>query len=587
MSRIVLGLVLAIACTRGSPDSLEAEIAAEFRARGAVPVSTSPEGSRVLVELPHDRAFVLHVTERTTGAVIAHRRDDDRAIAPVWRPDGGAIAYFRARDHRRAYDLRIWSLADGDDRAVFVPATATAFARFAPGGNRVAYLATDRERRRMLVVVELGALASPRAFVEVADRAEVEWSPDGARLATATATEPGMLTVVGLDGGEVRVPVVDGELRDLAWSPDGSTLAVTARGKDDEHLGLYRVDVRTQRVERVHPHAGDVHAPRFAGHALAYHVELGGERRIHVDGRPIGHAGASARLAGFVPSTATAIVIYRPRTHAAYVAAVPLAQQRHLDEPSAPRGDVAARIHVEARDGHALPAYVWRARQRPPAGAVVIVHGGPALHASPAWNEKIQLLVDAGHDVMKLDYRGSSGHGASFERLGGGAPVEAQVDDVLAARDHALRTTGLSADRVVLVGESYGAGLVAAAAARDRASPVVLVATLPLPAEVAGHRRGPVIAFHGADDDLVPPAAAHAHLQRLFGSAVRWRTLPREGHNLARTESWAAIYAAILRLHCRTASSRLACIAALQRSRVARLQRSARPARERHAIRAR
>ncbi|TMQ04120.1 MAG: alpha/beta fold hydrolase, partial [Deltaproteobacteria bacterium] len=295
------------------------------------------------------------------------------------------------------------------------------------------------------------------------------------------------------------------------------------------------------------PADGDAHAPQFLGDDLAVHVERDGERRIHLAGatgsRAIGRSDASARLTGVAGGSA--IVVYRSRTGPAYVAAVPIGPgPAPPDLTAVPRGSAALRIDVIARDRAHLPAYLWRAAH--PVGGVVIVHGGPALHASPAWNEKVQLLVDAGLDVLKLDYRGSTGHGAAFEALGASAD---RIGDVLAARDQLARAAGVPPERIIVLGESYGAGLAAAAAAEASASPTVLVSTQPLPATAAPRSgRCPVIAFHGADDDISPPPAAHTYLTRLFGDAVQWHLVPDEGHNFARTRSWAAVYAALLAL---------------------------------------
>jgi pimeloyl-ACP methyl ester carboxylesterase len=99
---------------------------------------------------------------------------------------------------------------------------------------------------------------------------------------------------------------------------------------------------------------------------------------------------------------------------------------------------------------------------------------------------------------------------------------------------------------VIVVGESHGAGLVAASDVAAR-SPIALISTQAL-AVTGAPARCPVLAFHGADDDIAPPGAAHDQLVARFGAGVRWRLLPGEGHNLASTVSWANVYRAILGL---------------------------------------
>lgn len=550
-----LAFVLVIcACTR---DALEAHLERMLLARRAIAISASIDAD--LVEYPEDAGVFQHaVVERRTGRIIAERRARTRMLAPTWRPDGRAIAY-AASDGTRRFELRIWDFAAGD-RTLGLPATSTSLLRFSPDGARLAYLAD----RRMLTVVEL-ATGSARTLAEIADRSELAWSPDGTQL--VTSHQPGTLAVFDVTGARVReVRVNDGELRDFAWSRAGE-IVVTGRGRDDEWLRLYRVG-GSDAAAAV---ANDVHAPRFCGDALVVHVERDGERRVIVGTAQISRDDASTVVVACDATRIVAIERTRDRPPTvlevgAGAAAVPAAAAvvpddaasriaaARLESPARAVLDRGSTSRLEGTAGQrisigVLPAYRWAARRA--RGAVVFVHGGPALHATPAWSERTQLLLDAGYDVVKLDYRGSTGHGARFEARG---TVEDRVADVLAAREHAARAAGIDRTRVVLVGESYGAGLVALATARDHErSPAVLIGTIGLaavPADAAPARGTcSVDAFHGALDDVAPRDDARAYVARLF-ARVRWVVLAREGHNIARTRSWAAIYAAILRARC-------------------------------------
>lgn len=504
--RAWLVVVLLVGC-RGDP------IEAALLARGPVPVITSGDGARVLIEAPRRRGVRYEVRQ---GETLIATREGEPMVGPVWRGDGAAIAYFAARQHHHAYELRIWELG-GADRAVGAPITPNAFARFAPDG-RLAYLAD----RRVLTV-------GGRALIRVADRAEAEWSPDGARIATVSVA--GDLSVIDVATGAITaVHVIDGELQDLAWAPAGDRIAVTGRARGAEYFAVYLVRLADRAIEARPATDGDAHAPSYVAGKLAYHVERDGERQVVIDGRIVGER---ARLLGY---DGAPVLLDRPRTGPPHLASAP---------PS-PRGPAATRVTIPASDGAALPAFLWRAEHA--RGAVVIVHGGPALHATPAWHERTQLLVDAGLHVLKLDYRGSTGHGAAFEALGAPDPLPGRIADVTAARDWASRALELPADRVIVVGESYGAGLVAASDVAA-ASPVVLISTQPL-ALTGAPARCAVRAFHGADDDISPPGPARAALVRRYGAGVRWRLLPEEGHNLASVASWAAVYREILALRC-------------------------------------
>jgi dipeptidyl aminopeptidase/acylaminoacyl peptidase len=88
---------------------------------------------------------------------------------------------------------------------------------------------------------------------------------------------------------------------------------------------------------------------------------------------------------------------------------------------------------------------------------VVMPHGGPFGAAdSQTFSPRVQFLVNRGYAVLRVNYRGSGGSGRNFQAMGymnWGRQIE---DDIEAAVSEALKKYPLDAQRVALVGASYG-----------------------------------------------------------------------------------------------------------------------------------
>src|SRR5205085_2236683 len=184
------------------------------------------------------------------------------------------------------------------------------------------------------------------------------------------------------------------------------TMLAAGRAARAEHFALLAVDRESGGVRAIATPDADVSAPLYRpdGRGIVYHVNADGEVSVvaaNVDG-------SDARVvspAGGV-STVTGF---------------------------APNGAVAYVLHV----GRVTP---------------------PVLYET-------QLLASAGHHVLAVNYRGSTGYGAAFEHDPAGD--RERVADVLAARDYAVATLGVPTERVFLLGHSYGALVAAEAAAAD------------------------------------------------------------------------------------------------------------------------
>jgi len=211
-------------------------------------------------------------------------------------------------------------------------------------------------------------------------------------------------------------------------------------------------------------------------------------------------------------------------------------------------------IEIKSADGPTLVA--WYA---PPADGQPIIlyfHGNAGNAASRA--DKIETMRGKGHGVLLLNNRGYGGSG--------GSPSEAaNVRDAQAAYDY-LIDRGLTADDIILYGESLGSGQTVQLAGRKPVKAVILEAPLTSTIAIArstywflplrlvlidqyrnidqvGAVRAPLLLLHGKRDEVIP----YTHSQRIFEAAngqKRLELFPDASHsNLFDHGAWDAVLA--------------------------------------------
>lgn len=88
---------------------------------------------------------------------------------------------------------------------------------------------------------------------------------------------------------------------------------------------------------------------------------------------------------------------------------------------------------------------------------VVLLHGGPAVRDYWGFDPEVQTLVTRGYSVLQINYRGSQGYGEVFEDLGDRQWGDAVQRDVIAGTRWAIAEGRAAADRVCVMGASFGA----------------------------------------------------------------------------------------------------------------------------------
>jgi dipeptidyl aminopeptidase/acylaminoacyl peptidase len=132
----------------------------------------------------------------------------------------------------------------------------------------------------------------------------------------------------------------------------------------------------------------------------------------------------------------------------------PFLSQRRLAKQEA--------ITYTARDGLELEAILIHPFNKKRGGnpLLVFVHGGPEAHQSNGWmssySQPGQVMAAEDYAVVYPNYRGSTGRGVYFSKLGQNDYAEEEFNDLVDAKRHLVEKGLADARRVGISGGSYG-----------------------------------------------------------------------------------------------------------------------------------
>ena len=122
-------------------------------------------------------------------------------------------------------------------------------------------------------------------------------------------------------------------------------------------------------------------------------------------------------------------------------------------------------LELKSRDGLNLVSYLTLPPQADPDGdgkpdapvpMVLLVHGGPWGRDEYGYSGYDQWLANRGYAVLGVNFRGSTGFGKEFTNAGDGEWAGKMHDDLIDAVNWAVGEGITSADKVAIMGGSYG-----------------------------------------------------------------------------------------------------------------------------------
>lgn len=115
-------------------------------------------------------------------------------------------------------------------------------------------------------------------------------------------------------------------------------------------------------------------------------------------------------------------------------------------------------VEIPARDGLTLPSYLTlpAGGESGPVPMVLLVHGGPWARDAYGFNRTHQWLANRGYGVLSVNFRGSTGFGKHFINAGNLQWSRTMHDDLVDAVEWAVAKGIAQADKVAIMGGSYG-----------------------------------------------------------------------------------------------------------------------------------
>ena len=431
----------------------------------------------------------LHLLPTAGGAARRLTGHHLGAGAPVWSPDSRRLAYTA-----RVPEPGRYGTAEGIGPEAEPPRLITTL-RYRE--DDVGFVV---DRRRQVFVLDLpedfrdDTVPVPEPLQVTsgdADCADVTWNPDGTELAFVAALHERAdqdlvrdVHAVRPDGSGLR-RITDSR-SDCAlptYAADGRTLYLTAvadLGPDGLDFAarsatLCRVDAAGGPVVPLldpeeYDRGDETPATVVAGDAVLLGVQRHGAvelLRVPLDGGPPERlVDGPFTVRGIAAAGDVVVVSVAHDRSAGELIAITPGRRRLLSGFGRELGE-SGRLHrmrertATAPDGYPVHGWVTVPEGPGPHPVLLTVHGGPFAQYGWTLFDETQTYVSGGYAVVQCNPRGSSGYGQAHGRAIKGAWGGLDADDVLAFLDDVLQEPELDADRVGIMGGSYGGFLTA------------------------------------------------------------------------------------------------------------------------------
>lgn len=552
--------------------------------------------------------------------------------SPHWSPDGKWIYYTAKREGDKQKVLYRIAVDGGESIPTLKHATSIGHFDLSPDGKQIAFLATKETIKTVKELhdkgfnqeiyeedwksthvwiasidnasIELDEELEPRQLELDGSALEVLWSPTGQELAVVLAPTPSVddsymfkrAHVINAESGQVIRSISNsGKLGDVAWSPDGKRLALVS-GVDihDPHEGrlmVTTVDGDGSLVDLMPDFEAHVGPFEWKDNSTVYWlaaegvssrfgtVTIDGNRKDIIEpgsnGDPVISSFSTAQgkdsivFVGHSPSHPSELFLSSENAKPDRLTNL----NPWLDEL---RFAKQTPIKWKAKDGLELqglliyPLNYVEGRSYP---TIMYVHGGPESHESNGWitsySRPGQVAAAQGFAVFYPNYRGSTGRGVAFSKMGQNDAAGKEFDDLIDGIDHLIELGIADRNAIGVTGGSYGGyasawcstfysdRFAASAMFVGISDNVSKIGTTDIPMEMflvhqmkrlwedwdyflerspirhVEKNKTPTLILHGKEDPRVHPSQSlelHRHLKTLNQAPVRLVLYEGEGH---------------------------------------------------------
>jgi dipeptidyl aminopeptidase/acylaminoacyl peptidase len=444
--------------------------------------ATSPSFSRDGATLFHLRGsglpqvWALHLA---TGAVRQLTSHDEKVAFIRRSPVDDRLIYGIDRGGDERQQLLLLD-GDAEPRELTAnPALIHDFGGWSSDATKIVYAANERDEAHFDVYVQ-EVESGVRQCVHQGDNIVTVsgFRSDAAKLALLNDRGYGDMSLLVLDvaTGEAREVGEPSNWQSVRWATDGRTLLALTDLDGSNFLRLCRIEPESGAYTVVYAADDrDVEAwslssdgSRLAtvendrGYAVLLVGPLDGERPI-VTGLPHGvvtdlaWSPDSSTLAFSAAAPTDPPSLWLWRDGSASVVWRPDVAQEFVD---------LELVEWPSFDGSRIPGWLALPRgQRPAAGypAVVWVHGGPVGQSRPNFRPDIQMLLAQGFAVLMPNVRGSSGYGRAYTESDDIHRRLDSVTDLAHGRAWLATHPAIDAERIGIMGQSYGGFMVMSA----------------------------------------------------------------------------------------------------------------------------
>jgi dipeptidyl aminopeptidase/acylaminoacyl peptidase len=362
----------------------------------------------------------------------------------------------------------------------------TMFIRWADDGRTLLYLCSRRDPRNLdLYEYDLGTRRSTLLWKASGTVSFALPSRDHRRFVLVDSLSDVDTNVYLLERGASKPVLLTPHKGDILYAPgafsaDGKRLYLTS-DESGEFQSAYVMDLGTRKVTPLLQEKWDVdrvELSRGYRYLLTVTNEDGAPKVVLTDTKtekPVAMPSAGApgvlvpyafsksdryavaRLAGETSPPVPYLVDFQEQRARRLVDPWPASLRNQKMAP-------ARLVRIPSFDGRQVPAFLYVPGGSGPFPAVIFVHGGPTDQSKRNFDAMLQYLVSKGYVVLVPNVRGSTGYGKTYTKLDnldfGGGPLR----DVVACKNWLVKSANADAQRIAVVGGSYGGYMALAAA---------------------------------------------------------------------------------------------------------------------------